>query len=60
MGLDIDSLAVQPKKAQNENGSLENHSLTELIEADRYIKSKAVTSPFKVGTFRAIASGPRA
>ncbi|MBI5865599.1 MAG: hypothetical protein HZB38_14040 [Planctomycetes bacterium] len=32
--------AAGPKKAQGDSGSVEQHSLTEQIEADRYLASK--------------------
>jgi hypothetical protein len=40
--------AAGPKKAQGDTGSLENHSLTEQIAADRYLAAKkAVAGPGK-------------
>lgn len=32
--------AVGPKKAQGDSGSVEQHSIAEQIEADRYLASK--------------------
>jgi len=32
--------AKSPKRAQGDSGSVEQHSLTEQIEADRYLASK--------------------
>ncbi len=32
--------AAGPKRAQGDSGSVEQHSLTEQIEADRYLSSK--------------------
>jgi len=32
--------AAGPKKAEGDSGSVEQHSLTEQIEADRYLASK--------------------
>ena len=36
----ITSNANGPKKAANETGSMEQHSITDQIAADRYIESK--------------------
>jgi len=33
--------ALGPKRAQGDSGSVEQHPLTEQIEADRYLASKA-------------------
>jgi len=33
--------AAGPKRAQGDSGSVEQHSITEQIEADRYLSSKA-------------------
>lgn len=33
--------AAGPKRAQGDSGSIEQHSLSEQIEADRYLTSKA-------------------
>lgn len=33
--------AAAPKRASNETGSMEAHSLKDLIEADRYLKSQS-------------------
>ena len=35
--------AAGPKRAQGDSGSVEQHSLTEQIEADRYLASKAAS-----------------
>lgn len=37
----IEDAAAAPKKVQNDAGSVEAHSLDELIAADRYLASKA-------------------
>lgn len=35
--------AAGPKRAQGDSGSVEQHSLTDQIEADRYLASKAAS-----------------
>jgi hypothetical protein len=53
--------AAGPAKASGDSGSVEQHSLTEQIEADRYLASKqAAASPAKSLRFtRLIPPGAR-
>lgn len=51
MALDFDALSQEPKKASNANGSVERHSLKEMMEADRYASSKSATSSKKKSVF---------
>ena len=44
MAIDFDQYAQEPKKASNSNGSMERHSLKEIIEADRYAKTEKASS----------------
>ena len=39
--IDIETRADQPKKAQSDSGSTEQHSLKDLIDAEKYVKQKA-------------------
>lgn len=41
--------AKNPKRAQGDAGSVEQHSLTEQIEADRYLASKAAAKSKGLG-----------
>jgi len=44
--------AAGPKRAQGDAGSVEQHSLKDVVEADRYISSKEVASnPVKAVRF---------
>ena len=57
--IDVEAQANNPKKARNENGEVESHSLGDLIDADRYVKAKAVKKPFLMGRAVAVPPGPR-
>jgi len=63
MSINIETAASSPKKASNENGSLENHSLKEIIDADRYNRANAAAatgkSPFAMGLTKGISPGCR-
>jgi len=66
MAIDIETAATSPKSASNQNGSVTNHSLKELIDADRAGKtddavSKATSSknPFTMGCAKAFGPGGR-
>jgi hypothetical protein len=39
----IADLAVAPKKSTGDNGSLEEHGIQDLIEADKYLAKKRVS-----------------
>jgi len=58
MAIDIETNASNPKKASNENGMMESHSLKEQIEADRYARTRAAAdtgkSPFAMGMTKGI------
>ena len=41
--------AQQPAKASGDSGSVEQHSLSEQIEADRYLASKEATRSKRLG-----------
>jgi len=41
--------AVGPKRAANETGSMEQHSITDQIAADRYIESKKASRQKNLG-----------
>jgi len=45
----ISANAEGPKKAQNEMGSVEQHSLQEQIEADRYLAGKTAATTKRRG-----------
>jgi len=53
MAEDLDSTirenAAGPKRAAGDSGSVEQHSLTEQIEADRYLASKGATKSKGLG-----------
>ena len=38
--IDIETRADEPKKAQSDSGSTEQHSLKDLIDADKYSRQK--------------------
>jgi len=63
MAEDLDTTIVEnaqgPKKAQGDSGSVEQHSLTELIDADRYLKSKEASKK-GIGVRRSRAIPPGA
>jgi len=65
MAIDITEIE-NVKKASNQNGSMESHSLSELIAYDRYVKANAaittptsVNNPFTFGTFKLVPPGAR-
>tara|TARA_B110000444_G_C18727396_1_gene541571 strand:- start:103 stop:312 length:210 start_codon:yes stop_codon:yes gene_type:complete len=41
LGDRIGNVANDPLKAANQSGSVENHNLRDMIEADKYLQSKA-------------------
>jgi len=41
-----DAIAANVKRASDDDGSFETYDLDDLIEADKYVKSKAVSNPF--------------
>lgn len=41
--------AAGPKRASSDSVTVEQHSLTEQIEADRYVRSKNAMSPGNLG-----------
>lgn len=49
MSLPIRKNAVAPKKAAGDSGSMEQHSLREQIEADRYLASKKALKKKRFG-----------
>jgi len=51
MAIDFDQLAQEPKKASNSNGSMERHSLKEMMEAERYQASKDASASKKKSIF---------
>lgn len=52
-------LAGKVKKASDETGSFENYSIQDLILAEDYVKTKALTNPFSAcAKAREIAAGP--
>lgn len=54
----ISAAAALPKSATGDNGSATQHSLPELIEADRYLAEKRRTGPgFRVS--KIVAGGAR-
>ena len=66
MAIDIETEAGNPKSASNQNGSVTQHSLKEMIEAERYLKSKETASaattaknPFNLGCAKAFGPGGR-
>ena len=66
MAFDIETEATSPKSASNQNGSVTNHSLKEMIDADRYTGSKEAASgatkaknPFNLGCAKAFGPGGR-
>ncbi len=52
--------AQSPKKASDDAGSMEQHPLTEQIEADRYLASKAAAKKNGLGVKFAKLSPPSA
>jgi len=48
----IASNAAQPRKASGDSGSVENHSLDDLIKADRYLKSESAATGTGLGIKR--------
>lgn len=40
----IDSTAQGPKRVRTDAGEVESHSLAEMIEADKYLASRAATA----------------
>ena len=66
MVIDLETIATDPKKASNQNGMMEKHSLKDVIEADRYNRANdaaasptATNNPFTRGVFKAISAGIR-
>jgi hypothetical protein len=64
MSTDFSAISQEPRKASNANGSVERHSLAEMIEADRYERSKnaaksKIRSVFALGNTKAVPPGAR-
>lgn len=64
MPIDFEALANEPKKASNDNGSVERHSLKEMMDAERYQASKNASksktkSVFAMGNTKGIPPGAR-
>ena len=51
MAIDIDTIANEPAEASNANGTVKRHSLAEMIEADRYERSKTAMSSKTMSVF---------
>ena len=49
MAIDFDAIANTPKKASSDAGSVETHSIKDLIEVDKYARGKD-ESTFGFGT----------
>lgn len=45
----LEEIAQQPKSVESDGQKVENHSLSEQIELDRYLASKAATSSSSKG-----------
>ena len=56
----ISEVAAQPKKYENDGEKIENHSLPEMIEADKYLgRKRAARNPFAaVAGVRISTQGP--
>lgn len=53
----IDEAAAEPKSASGDSGSMQQRDLRELIEADRYRKSKSVSTGVPVRYFKFVPPG---
>jgi hypothetical protein len=42
--IDIEQAASDPRSASDDAGSVQQHSLPDLIEADKYLKSKSASA----------------
>jgi hypothetical protein len=56
----IERAAKEPKSASGDTGSMTSHSLSEMIEADKYVKSQSAMQPrrkFGLRQFKHIPPG---
>jgi len=56
----IESDALQPKEVEADGVKVKNHSLSELIEADRYLEGKLASRTDGLGIKRTIMRPPGA
>lgn len=56
----ISEVAGQPKKYENDGEKIENHSLPEMVEADKYLaRKRAARNPFSaIAGVRISTQGP--
>jgi len=66
MAIDIETEAQAPKSASNQNGSVTNHSLKDMLEVSRAVKADtgvsgatASKNPFNLGCAKAFGPGGR-
>lgn len=56
---DLSSLSTQPKKVITDNGTVENHSLSDQINLDKYNSNKKLRNGFNIGRAVGVPNSPR-